>query len=82
MVTGFVVGVKSPGVTLSEPAVAGLLVVILDWVFLRFVILLSSQTLPTRYLIVGLVMGFLISLFGAWLGEKYQQGAEEKKKEA
>jgi hypothetical protein len=82
VVTGFIVGVKSPGVTLREPAVAGLLVVILDWIFLRFVILLSSQTLLTRYFIVGLIMGFLISLFGAWLGEKYQQSAEEKKKEA
>ncbi len=80
--TGFVVGVKSPGVTLREPAVAGLLVVILDWVFLRFVILLSSQTLTTTYLIIGLILGFIISFFGAWFGEKYQQSAEEKKKEA
>ena len=81
VVTGFIVGVKSPGVTLSEPAVAGLLVVVLDWIFLRFVISLSADTLPTTYLVVGLVMGFLISLFGAWLGEKYQQSAEKKKEE-
>jgi hypothetical protein len=79
VVTGFIVGVKSPGVTLREPAVAGLLIVILDWVFLRFVISLSSQTLTTTYLIVGLVMGFMISLFGAWLGELYQKSKEEKK---
>jgi hypothetical protein len=79
VVTGFIVGVKSPGVTLGEPAVAGLLVVILDWIFLRFVISLSAQTLPTSYLIIGMIMGFLISLFGAWLGEKYQQSTEKKK---
>jgi hypothetical protein len=79
VVTGFIVGVKSPGVTLREPAVAGLLIVILDWVFLRFVISLSSQTLTTTYLIVGLVMGFMLSLFGAWLGELYQKSMEEKK---
>ncbi|MCX6120364.1 MAG: hypothetical protein NTX44_01940 [Ignavibacteriales bacterium] len=79
VVTGFIVGVKSPGVTLKEPAVAGLIAVILDWVFLRFIILLK---VPATYLITGLIMGFLISLFGAWLGEKYQQSAEEKKKEA
>ncbi len=82
VVTGFIVGVKSPGVTLREPAVAGLLVVILDWVFLRFIVSISSQTLPTKYLIVGLVMGFLISLFGAWLGELYQQSKQVKKIEA
>ena len=79
VVTGFIVGVKSPGVTLREPAVAGLLAVILDWVFLRFLILLS---VPVMYLIVGLIMGFMISFFGAWLGEKYQLITEEKKKAA
>jgi hypothetical protein len=79
VVTGFIVGVKSPGVTLKEPAVAGIFAVILDWVFLRLII---SLRVPAMYIIVGLIMGFLISLFGAWLGEKYQQSAEEKKKEA
>jgi hypothetical protein len=77
MVTGFIVGVKSPGVTLSEPAIAGLLAVILDWIFLRFIILLR---VPGKYIIWGLIMGFLISFFGAWLGEKYQQSTEGKKK--
>ena len=78
-VTGFIVGVKSPGVTLSEPAVAGLLAVILDWVFLRLVILLR---VPGKYIILGLIIGFLISFFGAWFGEKYQQIIEAKKKAA
>jgi hypothetical protein len=82
VLTGIIVGVKSPGVTLREPAIAGLLVVILDWIFLRLVLTLSAQTLPTIYLIVGLMMGFLFSLFGAWIGELYQQSSEEKKLEA
>jgi hypothetical protein len=75
VVTGFVVGFKSPGVTLKEPAIAGLLSVLLDWVYLKFII---SLPVPTMYLVVGLVMGFMISLFGAWLGEKYQQSVEKK----
>ena len=75
VITGFVVGYKSPGVTLKEPAVAGLLVVILDWVFLRFVITFS---VPAMHLTVGLIIGFLISLFGAWLGEKYQESVQKK----
>jgi len=79
VVTGFIVGFKSPGTTLKEPAVAGLLAVILDWVFLRFII---SLPVPSMYLVVGLVMGFMISLFGAWLGEKYQLSKEKKPIEA
>jgi len=75
VVTGFIVGYKSPGVTLKEPALAGLLAVLLDWVYLKFVV---SLPVPAMYLVVGLVMGFMISLFGAWLGEKYQQSAMPK----
>ena len=75
VVTGFLVGYKSPGVTLKEPAVAGLLAVLLDWVYLRYII---SLRVPGLYLTVGLIIGFMISLFGAWLGEKYQQNAVPK----
>jgi hypothetical protein len=75
VVTGFLVGYKSPGVTLKEPAVAGLLAVLLDWVYLRYII---SLRVPGLYLTVGLIIGFMISLFGAWLGEKYQQSVVPK----
>ena len=75
VLTGFIVGFKSPGETLKEPAVAGLLAVILDWLFLKFIIVLA---VPTMYLVLGLIMGFMLSLFGAWLGEKYQQSVEQK----
>jgi hypothetical protein len=75
VVTGFLVGYKSPGVTLKEPAVAGLLAVLLDWVYLRYIV---SLRVPAMYLIVGLIIGFMISLFGAWLGEKYQQSVVPK----
>lgn len=75
VVTGFIVGYKSPGITLKEPAIAGLLAVILDWVFLKFIVTLR---VPGLYLTVGLILGCLISFFGAWLGEKFQQSVIKK----
>jgi len=49
--------------------------VLLDWVYLRYIV---SLRVPAMYIIVGLLIGFMISLFGAWLGEKYQQSVEQK----
>jgi hypothetical protein len=69
LITGFIVGYKSPGVTLKEPAIAGIFTVIIDWVFLEFGI---NLPISADNLISGLALGFLFSLFGAWLGEKYQ----------
>lgn len=76
LITGFIVGYKSPGVTLKEPAVAGIFTVIIDWVFVEFVIKL---TVDASDLIAGLAFGFLFALLGAWLGEKYQDAQEAKK---
>ncbi|HAV23211.1 MAG: hypothetical protein A2X67_00620 [Ignavibacteria bacterium GWA2_55_11] len=70
IVTGFIVGFKSPGVTLKEPAVAGIFTVIIDWFFLEFGITLH---ISAEDLISGLALGFLFALLGAWLGEKYQE---------
>ena len=79
IVTGFIVAYKSPGVTLKEPAVAGLITVGIDWVFLRLVLNLSYDTLRPAVLVSGLVIGFLFALLGAWLGEKYQASEEQRK---
>ncbi|MBI5464809.1 MAG: hypothetical protein HY966_07665 [Ignavibacteriales bacterium] len=76
--TGFVVGYKSPGVTITEPAVAGLISVVLDWIFLKFALGFTGETLSTSVLSVGLSIGFLFAMFGAWLGEKYQESLEKK----
>ena len=69
MITGFVVGYKSPGVTLKEPAIAGAIAVVLEWVFVQFIMKLDVSG---GVLAFGLVLGFFLSLFGAWLGERYQ----------
>lgn len=73
LVTGFIVGYKSPGVTLKEPAIAGIFTVIIDWVFLEFGI---NLPIAADNLISGLALGFLFSLLGAWLGEKYQESRQ------
>jgi hypothetical protein len=74
--TGFIVGLKSPGVTLKEAGIAGLLAVLLDWIFLKFIITLP---VPIKYIIIGLFLGLILAFFGAWLGEKYQESLQKKK---
>ena len=76
VITGFIVGYKSPGVTIKEPAIAGLFAVVLEWLFLEFGIQLH---VAAQHLVSGLVLGFMFSLFGAWLGEKYQASMEKTK---
>jgi hypothetical protein len=75
IVTGFIVGFKSPGETIKEPALAGVLAVLLDWIFLNFMIKLH---VPPTYLFVGLALGFLLAMFGAWFGEWYQTSTQKK----
>ncbi len=77
IITGFIIGYNSPGITLKEPAVAGLLAVLLDWVYLRYIVTLK---VPGLYITVGLILGFLMTFFGAWLGEKLQQSKVVKAK--
>jgi hypothetical protein len=76
VIMGFIVGYKSPGITLREPALAGFFAVLLDWIYLRFII---TYRVPGKYIAIGLIMGFIISLFGAWLGEVYQRRQEGNK---
>ena len=75
VIAGFIVGYKSPGVTIKEPAFAGIIAVIFEWLFLEFVLQL---TIAVPYLIAGLALGFLFTLIGAWLGEKYQDAVGKR----
>lgn len=72
---GFIIGYKSPGVTLKEPAVAAAIAVVGEWLFIQYGIQL---TVPLGYIAFGVVGGFLLTLFGAWLGERYQLAKETK----
>jgi hypothetical protein len=75
VIAGFIVGYKSPGVTIKEPAFAGIVAVILEWLFLEFGLKLE---IAIPYLIAGLALGFLFTLIGAWLGEKYQESTGKR----
>jgi hypothetical protein len=75
VLTGFIVGYKSPGVTIKEPALAGAFAVIVEWLFIQYGI---SLPVPTGYIAFGVVEGFLLTLFGAWLGERFQLAKKAK----
>ncbi len=75
VIAGFIVGYKSPGVTIKEPAFAGIIAVIFEWLFLEFGLQLN---IAVPYLIAGLALGFLFTLIGAWLGEKYQEAVGKR----
>ena len=72
---GFIIGYKSPGVTIKEPALAGVIAVIFEWLFVQYGIQLS---VPVEYVAFGVVEGFSLALLGAWLGERYQLSKESK----
>jgi hypothetical protein len=78
VLTGFIVGYKSPGVTIKEPALAGAIAVIVEWLFIQYGI---SLPVPAGYIAFGVVEGFLLTLFGAWLGERYQLAKKTKETE-
>jgi hypothetical protein len=77
--TGFLVGLHSPGETIKEPAVAGAIAVVLDWIFIEYIVTLH---VPFSYFITGLILGFLLALLGGWLGEQYQVSLEKAKAKA
>ena len=70
LLAGLLVGYFSPGVTIMEAGIAGGLSVILNALFLYAFSLLMME--ESMYVLEGLAAGFILSLFGGWLGEKLQ----------
>ena len=68
--TGCITAWYSPGVTIKEPALAGILAVLLEWILIEFVLEIS---LTAVVLVIGLAIGFILTLSGAFLGEKLQK---------
>ncbi|MFZ4621228.1 MAG: hypothetical protein ACOYNS_11775 [Bacteroidota bacterium] len=67
---GLLVGYFSPGVTIMEAGIAGVLSVVMNAVFLyTFSLLMLNEMVVVLEMIVG---GFVLSLIGGWLGEKLQ----------
>lgn len=72
LVTGLVVGFFSPGITLIEPAIAALGMIVLH----SGLVLLWFEGLPPRAILLGFGAGALLALIGAWFGEGTQRLVE------
>jgi hypothetical protein len=70
--TGVIVGYNSPGITIKEAAIAGLLLAILTVLAMSFLPMPFPEPLTTVEMIVGIVLGFLLALLGGWVGEHLQ----------
>ena len=75
LLTGFLVGWRSPGATLFESAFAGFLTVILS----IDIVILTLTSVPAKMKFIGLSAGIVISLIGGFLGEAMQKVGEKKK---
>jgi hypothetical protein len=66
---GFLIGVLSPGPRLLEPAI-GAAITVVSTFFIAFFspIMIYQASLPR--MLIGGVVGFVVALFGAHLGEK------------
>jgi len=70
LVTGWIVGFFSPGVTMVEPAIAAAGMVILD---AGFVILWFDALPQFQTTLIGFGGGVVLALAGGWLGERTQR---------
>jgi len=79
IVMGIIIGYKSHGYTIKEPAIGGVLTAIITAVVLMKV---SERFTPSTTEWVGApIIGFLFGLLGGWVGEQIQVTPEEAKKE-
>jgi hypothetical protein len=77
IVAGIIVGYKSPGVTIKEAALAGVLGVIVNFFFIYYGF---GAMFDMQYLLIGLAGAFILSFVGGWVGEEMQKRKESKAK--
>lgn len=68
-ISGLLSGLKSEGVTTKEAGISGFLIMTIIFTIVR--VSLVSE-IEIEYIIGGLILGYLMSLFGGWTGEKLQ----------
>lgn len=74
---GIAVGIFSPGRTFVEPAVGALMAAIPTLGYLSYITPPGFQPTILAYLVGGM-LGVMISLFGAFLGERIQMSGQAK----
>ncbi|MCE2755064.1 MAG: hypothetical protein LW818_03580 [Ignavibacteriae bacterium] len=67
-ITGFLIGYRSAGVTIMEAALAGLFTLVIN------VDILTLALVPPGFdeIMFALILGGVLSMIGAWIGEKVQ----------
>jgi len=70
-VTGLIVGWKSPGYTVIEAGLAGLLTITIVLNIARLTLLTDSE-MGIWYVVLGIILGFFIAVLGGFAGEKIQ----------
>lgn len=76
VIAGYIVGYFSPGVTIKEAALAGLITIIVDWALVEFGL---EIPVPLSSMLFAMTAGFLLTMLGAWLGERLQVSMQHKK---
>jgi uncharacterized membrane protein YhdT len=76
-VGGVIVGFVSPGKTFVEPAIGALIAVIPTVTYIALTTPDGFQPTLLAYVVTAM-LGVMISLFGAFLGEKFQMGSRDR----
>ncbi|MEM9193620.1 MAG: zinc ribbon domain-containing protein [Myxococcota bacterium] len=74
-VGGIIVGFLSPGKTFLEPAIGALLAVLPTVAWLMYIDVVAQISMPAY--IIGGFLGVMITLFGAFIGERVQMMTEK-----
>lgn len=77
IITGFIVGYYSPGTTIREAAVGG---VILALLLLVILLTMFSQRVTFMQTFATLVFGYLMAFLGGWVGETFQRERSVKRR--
>jgi hypothetical protein len=71
LLSGLLIGWKSPGVTIKEAGISGFLIITVVLDIIRMTLMQESE-IGWQYIIVGGLIGTIVSLIGAYIGEKIQ----------
>ena len=77
LLSGLIIGWKSPGVTIKEAGIAGFVIIVIVIDIVRMTLLMESE-IGIGYILIGGLLGIFVSIIGAWIGEKIQASREVK----
>lgn len=70
-VTGIIVGWLSPGITVIEAGFSGFVTIVALLDISKLTLFIESS-IPLEYIVAGLILGFIVTLIGGYIGEKIQ----------